>query len=556
MRWLRTLWPIGVFAAAWLLQSLPSPNGPARLGLPTAAASTDLHAVAEALKQRLDTPTPRLRSDGMFLPLEPLRAVYAARQFRPFWVDTDGLTAAARDVVRLISEGEAKLTPVPRPASLVDFRQDHGASANSLAEMELRVNAALLRYARLLRAGQVSPAEVDNEYALTPPEFDPTATLLHADDPIGLSAHLDRLPPDDSTYRSLQAALATARGIAVRVPSWPRLGDGPSLRPGEDADSVPLIRKMLSAWGDNPGPVSPSRHYDAQLAAALKRFQARHGLEADGVVGSRTRAALNIPPSERVTQILLNMERWRWMPRQLGDPHVLVNMAAFDLKLVERGTPTLTMRVVVGQPVRRTPVFSDEITYLEFNPTWTVPRTILVEDLLPKIRRNPAMLEAQGIRVIGRGSDGAYSVDPAAIDWNAVGAGGFPYRLRQAPGPKNPLGRVKFMFPNDFSIYLHDTPKRELFARSQRAFSSGCIRVEKPLELAERLLSDLPGWDRSRIDSVIAQGKTRTVTLARPVPIHLIYLTAWLDGEGNLQFREDFYGRDSRLLQFLVKNNP
>jgi murein L,D-transpeptidase YcbB/YkuD len=212
------------------------------------------------------------------------------------------------------------------------------------------------------------------------------------------------------------------------------------------------------------------------------------------------------------------------------------------------------MRVVVGKPVRRTPVFSDEMTYIEFNPTWTVPKTIAVEDLLPKIRRNPGMLEAQGIRVLARGTDGAYAVDPAHVDWNAVGSGAFPFRLRQAPGPKNPLGRVKFMFPNDFSVYLHDTPKRELFARAQRAFSSGCIRVEKPVELAELLLQGTPGWDRQRIDAVIEQGKTRTVTLASPVPVHLVYLTAWQDSDGKLQFREDLYGRDSRLLQFIFKN--
>ncbi|MCU0837187.1 MAG: L,D-transpeptidase family protein [Rhodospirillales bacterium] len=531
---------------------------------PVAAAATEAMATAQppaapliaaALQRRLPAGGERIRIDGGSFSIEPLRAFYAARQFQPLWVDEYGPNDRARDLKAIIRDAETSLRlPSPLPAPPENGRSAAPGDPEKLADLELAHAGALLTLARTLRSGAVSPASVDPEYALTPPPFDATATLISAADAATLRAHLARLEPQDPTYRGLERALAEARRLAANVTSWPRLPDGPALRPGESRETVPAIRKMLSVWGDYHGPASASKLYDDALVQAVRRFQARHGLEPDGVIGSQTRAALNVAPADRVRQIVVNRERWRWMPRDLGDPHVLVNMAGFELQVIDTRRPPETMRVVVGQPFRRTPVFSDEITYLEFNPTWTVPKTIFAEDLLPKIRRNPAMLEAQGITVLARGTDGAYAVNPNSVDWNAVGGSGSPYRLRQEPGPKNPLGRVKFMFPNDFSVYLHDTPKRELFARSQRAFSSGCIRVEKPLELAENLLEATPGWDRARIDAVIERGKTRTVTLAQPVPIHLVYLTAWLGTDGELQFREDLYGRDNKLLQIIFKN--
>ncbi len=544
------LMPVAFSSAAPLVAAAPI-EAPAT-AVPPAAP---LAAVAAVLQQRLQATGERIRIDGASVPSEPLRAFYAARQFQPLWVDEHGPNEHAGDLKAIIRDAETSLRlPSPLRGLPESRRTAAAADADGLADLELAHTGALLMLARTLRSGAVSPASVDREYALTPPPFDPTATLISASDGATLRAHLARLEPQDPTYRGLETALAEARRLAAGVTAWPRLPDGPALRPGESREMVPAVRKILSAWGDYHGSASASKLYDGALVQAVRRFQARHGLEPDGVIGRQTRAALNVTPAERVRQIVINRERWRWMPRDLGDPHVLVNLAGFELQVIDSRRPPETMRVVVGQPFRRTPVFSDEITYLEFNPTWTVPKTIFAEDLLPKIRRNPAMLEAQGITVLARGTDGAYAINPNSVDWNAVAGSGSPYRLRQAPGPKNPLGRVKFMFPNDFSVYLHDTPKRELFARSQRAFSSGCIRVEKPLELAEILLAGTPDWDRSRIDAVIERGKTRTVTLTQPVPIHLVYLTAWLGTDGELQFREDLYGRDSRLLQIIFKN--
>jgi murein L,D-transpeptidase YcbB/YkuD len=251
-----------------------------------------------------------------------------------------------------------------------------------------------------------------------------------------------------------------------------------------------------------------------------------------------------------VQQILVNMERWRWMPEDLGERHVLVNMAGFELDFVENGNPVLNMRVVVGRPYRQTPAFTGRISYLQFHPYWTVPRIIAVEDLLPKFSENPDQLVKDGYRLFD-GPDDDSEIDPASVDWFSLGRHNFPYRLRQDPGPKNALGRVKFMFPNRFAIYMHDTPSRSLFERSVRSFSSGCIRVEKPIELAVRLLENKKGWDLDRINAAIDSGETMTVGLPAPIPVHLTYLTAWTAEDGEIHFRGDLYGRDRRLARAL-----
>jgi murein L,D-transpeptidase YcbB/YkuD len=264
-------------------------------------------------------------------------------------------------------------------------------------------------------------------------------------------------------------------------------------------------------------------------------------------VGPRTLDALNQPVSARIRQIRVNMERARWVQRDLPDDFLLVDIAGFRASLVRGGEEVWHSRAQVGRPYRETPLFRADLTYLELNPTWTVPPTVLEEDILPATRRDPDYLSARNIRVLDR--RGA-SLDPGAIDWSTVRARSFPYLLRQDPGPNNALGRVKFMFPNPHSVYLHDTPSKSLFERSQRAFSSGCIRIEDPLTLAELVLDD-PQWDRARITREIGTGRTRTLSLARPLPVLLLYWTAEVGDDGRVYFREDLYQRDAKLLQAL-----
>lgn len=326
---------------------------------------------------------------------------------------------------------------------------------------------------------------------------------------------------------------------------------------GHSGDRVALLRERLLATGDlTTNPKASATLFDEAAEQTVLKFQRRHGLEDDGIVGPATLEALNVSAGQRVRQIELNMERWRWLPQDLGDRHLLVNIAGFDLDVVAGGTTVLSMRVIVGRDYRRTPVFSDRVTYLVFSPYWHVPPSIAVQDILPALKKDPHYLEKKNVRVFrGSGSD-VREVDSRSIDWTKVGPSSFNYSFRQDPGPDNALGHVKFMFPNKFNVYLHDTPARELFHKTERAFSSGCIRIEKPGDLAELLLRDDPTWDRQRVRSAMGAGVEQTVRLRVPVPIHVLYWTAWVGEDGLLHFRKDIYGRDRRLDEALGESPP
>ncbi|MDH4274801.1 MAG: L,D-transpeptidase family protein, partial [Gammaproteobacteria bacterium] len=265
----------------------------------------------------------------------------------------------------------------------------------------------------------------------------------------------------------------------------------------------------------------------------------------DGVVGRGTRAALNVSMAARIAEIEKNMERWRWMPRSLGSRYVQVNMADYKLTVVEKGKTTMDMRVMVGKDYRSTPVFGNKIKYIEINPVWKVPARIARDDLLPKQREDPEYFLRKGIHVVTSwGTDGE-EIDVNEIDWENVKTDEFPYKLQQEAGDKNSLGRMKFMFPNSFRVYLHDTPAKFLFERRIRTFSSGCIRVEQPVELAVKLLDD-PQWSTGNLESALATKQSRRLDLGKPIPIYLLYWTAWVENE-RVQFRPDIYGRNRAL---------
>ena len=286
------------------------------------------------------------------------------------------------------------------------------------------------------------------------------------------------------------------------------------------------------------------------------RFQRRHGLDADGVVGPATLAALNVPARERVRQIDVNLERWRWLPQDLGRHYILLNIANFELAVVDDSRVTLNMRTVVGRTYRRTPVFSDRVTYMVLNPRWSVPYNIATQDILPKLKADPNYLANMNMKLFeGWGAD-RRELSQSDVDWSQVTARSFNYHLRQEPGPSNALGQVKFMFPNPFNVYLHDTSARELFARTERTFSSGCIRLERPLDLAEYLLSDNGKWTRADLDRAVASGVEQTVNLSAPMPVHLLYWTAWSETEGPVQFRADIYSRDAPVRDALDEPPP
>ncbi|HEX2695038.1 MAG TPA: L,D-transpeptidase family protein, partial [Acidobacteriota bacterium] len=352
-------------------------------------------------------------------------------------------------------------------------------------------------------------------------------------------------------YKGLKEAFREFRAIA-EAGGWPEFPPGPKLEKGDRDARVEALRSTLEARGDLvPLEGGDRSAFDDGLETAVKTFQRRHGLEPDGIVSAATAAALNVPAAGRVAQIRANLERWRWITQDLGERYILINVADFRVSVVERGREVLSMPAIVGRDYRRTPEFSGKLSYVEINPTWTVPPKLAREDILPKVRKDPGYLANKGIRVFRDWSAGAPEIDPDAIDWSEVKGETMSFKFRQDPGPENALGRIKFMFPNKFDVYLHDTPERGLFSRAVRDYSSGCIRVERPVDLAEYVLRDDPAWSREKILEAMDDGMTRVIVLRNSIGVHLLYWTAWLAKDGRVHFREDIYKRDAALYKAL-----
>ncbi|WP_228257324.1 L,D-transpeptidase family protein [Marinobacter sp. NP-4(2019)] len=425
------------------------------------------------------------------------------------------------------------------------------------ADLDLLLSDSLLLLTSHLLHGKVNKDSMEAEWTASRQAENVAKIVTQALEHQQIHTLIDRLTPSSSDYRQLLTAREFLQSL-LAIP-WEPIAGGPTIRPGMTDDRLPLIRQRLIALGDLMPTISLEEqiiesHYSDRLEAAVTRFQARHGLATDGLIGRRTLASLNITPREKLVQLDANLERWRWLPEDLGDTYIIVNIAGFELRMVKEGKEVLKTRVIVGRPYRQTPVFSDRIRYLVFNPTWTVPRSIMIEDQLPTIRRDPDYLQTMDFTVYrGWGAD-RERVDPETIDWWLLSKNNFPFQLVQEPGPRNALGRVKFMFPNKFDIYLHDTPARSLFSHSKRTFSSGCIRVEEPFRLASLLLEGQDGWSRERIERVVNSRELTTVYLKEPVPVHLEYWTTWVDGDGTLHFRNDIYERNPRLIARLTES--
>ncbi|MFH1278819.1 MAG: L,D-transpeptidase family protein [Candidatus Eisenbacteria bacterium] len=533
-----------------------------------ASAEISARSPEDALRDRLC-----FRVEAMAATAEPVAAgervhaaetavpFYRARGMGPAWVASGGGGTAAEELIRSIERaGEEGLRPgdyhLEALRDLLRRSEEAGPLGNEdLVDLDILLTDAWLLYGAHRVSGRVNPETIDAEWVAKRREVDLAAALEGALAAGRVAEALDDLLPDAPGYGRLREAFAKYRKIAASV-DWDTVAAGEMIHPGDQGPRVLGMRFLLYKVGDLDTTAVPVPDlYDRGLAAAVRRFQARHGLDADGVVGPKTIEALNTPPSKRARQILLNLERWRWLPQDLGPRHLRVNIADFRLQAVENGRPVLDMAVIVGRDYRRTPVFTGTMTYLVLNPTWEVPHQLAVMDVLPEIRKDPSYVERLRFQVFAGwgGTDGP--LDPDDIDWGALSRGSFPYRLRQLPGPANALGRVKFMFPNRFSVYLHDTPAKELFRKPERAFSSGCIRVERPLDLARYVLRGYPLGNETALETAIGTGEERTVKLPVPIPVHLLYWTAWVDEEGAEHFRRDIYGRD-RLLDEALREDP
>ena len=377
---------------------------------------------------------------------------------------------------------------------------------------------------------------------------------------------LSRMAPQHQGYRLLRRELKRYRDIDRRG-GWRPINHNLQLSAGDRHEDIPYLRWLLNQYGDLPsgtlhwflgseeGIPAPSRDpkadltqpeylLDGPLRSAIAQFQKRHKLEQTGALNKATIDKLNVPPYQTAQRIALNMKRWRQLPSDLGERHIMVNMADYSMQLVENGQSELEMKVIIGRLDRRTPVMSDLMRIIEVAPTWTVPHRIAGSYILPNVQRDPDYLKQKGFDVLQWRGGAQVHVATDDIDWSNYSARNLPYTFVQRPGKLNALGTVKFLFPNDQSIYLHDTSTPELFDKEQRALSSGCVRVEKPRLLAEKLLQSQDGWHRGRLDEAIEHNHTSRIRIKNPVPVHLMYWTTWVDDEGQLQIRNDIYQRD------------
>jgi murein L,D-transpeptidase YcbB/YkuD len=413
------------------------------------------------------------------------------------------------------------------------------------ADFDLLMTTAFFRYASDLSTGRVHPDEIRSEWHTNPPELDLSGALRKALHQRDLEQLLQRLPPPHPGYSRLQQGLKELRSIEDSG-GWPTIPGGPKLQKGSRGTRVALLSQRLSgrAVGKSPttgGPAAADAVFDGALAEEVRRFQSLHGIEPDGIVSESTLAELNVPVGRRIRQVELNLERWRWISRRLGEPHVEVNIPGFDLQLVRDGRAELRSRIVVGKAFTPTPVFSDRIVAVVANPPWNVPDELAVREYLPELRENLQSFLKHGIRIYENSGEDAREVDPAKVHWSFVDDDEFRYHLRQDPGPDNALGQMKFQLTNDFQIYLHDTPARTLFAQTDRDMSHGCIRVEKARELADRVLGD----SSQKLEKALESDKEQSISVRPPVPIQILYLTAWVDMDGLLRFAQDIYEFDA-----------
>jgi len=468
---------------------------------------------------------------------------YAQRSFRPAWSNAH----TASELRRAIKDSEADgLDPLDYHLPILEqLATGAGGSQSTQAAFEILHTDALLRLADHLQFGKVDATSFDAQwnYTRSAAGIDVPQRLELGVASNDLYAEIEKLKPTHRLYQTLKLELAHLREVAARTERI-TLAQGKSIEPGAHDEQVPALRKRLSFSRDlDAAEVTSSDLYDPTLQAAVQRYQERMGLTADGKIGARTITELNVSLDERISQLRVNLDRGRVLLHDLPNEFVIVNIAAYWVYLVRGQEVVWNARAQVGKTYRRTPTFRSDINYLVFNPTWTVPPGIIRNDILPDARRDPASITRRGLKVLdAQGNE----VDPGSVDWSKFKSGNIPYTLRQDPGPKNALGRVKIMFPNSYSVYLHDTPSQTKFDETDRAFSSGCVRVERPLELAELLLADPARWNAGTIRQTIDAGKLQNVTLSNKMPVLIAYWTAWVDPQGRVNFRRDVYGQDAQ----------
>ncbi len=548
-------------------------------------------AVLDTLRGTQEDVTLRLRKEHR----QPVLDFYAERDFAPLWVGDYGLSIRARRLLDMMAKADEEGLEADQylPASLTSFDDDATLivdDEDALARLDVELTIKALRYAHDASAGRVDPNKLTRYNDLKPRPIDATSALAEFQRTVRPDSYLAALHPTHPAYKAMRAALAELRANLSESAEQAPIPEGRIIRPGMSDPRIAQIRKRLENMKLLQPRLEPSRNpvdyvsaetddtamdpdyvsmdpvvegpaetgdtaygdtnyagdtvYDDEVVEAVRTFQKHAGIGIDGIIGPRTLAAFNNrSDTSKIEQLVLNMERMRWMPRDFGDRYVLVNQPAFELRVYDDGEVIHTARVVVGKPRNQTPAFSDTIRIVEFNPYWNVPQSIAVKEMLPQLRRDPGYLARQGYQVL---NSNGHVINSRSVNWWRMGGSRLPVRIRQPPGRSNALGEVKFLFPNKHAVYLHDTPAKKLFERNARAFSHGCVRVQNAREFADVLLKP-EGWSPNRIAQAIGNGRNQSLKLDHKINVHLVYLTAWPDEDGVIRYRNDIYGRDARL---------
>ncbi len=535
--------------AAALLALLAAAPAPAHAES-TAPEASETTASDGALQQILERPSFTL--DGHEFDLEELKTFYKARQYRPAWeTHAEGNREALKTFLTSVAAfaDYHGLSQKAYPTELINRLIASGDEADTV-RLELLVTESLLRLGHDLRGDKVELAQLYPGWTFRREPAPVAEGLAKAVDERRVNDFIASLAPTAPAYLNLTHTLKTYRAMAAKG-AWPTIAAGPKLVRGDQGPRVSQLRARLVAEGYLPAQApteAENELFTETLQETLATYQTRNGLQPDGQAGAKTLAALNTPPQKRIDQIVANMERWRHMPDSTPTRYAEVNIADAMLNVVEDGKSAYHSVVVVGRPDRKTPFIQSQIRSVIFNPSWHVPTKIAQKDILPKLRKDPHYLEKLGFVINGSADD----PHGANIDWNKIKASAFNFRLRQAPGDLNSLGRLKFDFDNDFAVYMHGTPHQELFEKPERYYSSGCIRLEDPVQFAKIVLASNDGdWTPERIQAEVDKTNTRWLRIAEPLPLRVVYWTVFEDEDGAINFRHDIYNYDRFLLESL-----
>ena len=469
-----------------------------------------------------------------------LEKIYSERDYKSLWRDGERLHAFYTSLKSADKEG-------------LNFNDYHGKEIDSLlsatdinstqaARLDLILSDAFLTYARDLYYGKLNPEELHEFWGISRKEKDFVALLKQGIENNEIIAILEDLKPSHQVYRDLKKSLAEYKDVQAEETSSKKISHGELIKPGESDPRINAIAKRLRELNGFKADTSGTGNvYSEELVEAVKKFQQSKSIQTDGIIGNSTIDELNKGPKDIYNQILANLERWRWYPRDLGDHYILINIPNFKLAVVKDGDTIRQHNVIAGAKARQTPIFSDTINHLVINPTWTVPPTIKSKDIIPKMAADQSYSQKNNMTVTSTTGE---QVDPSSVDWNSPDARN--YTFTQRAGPSNPLGRVKIMYPNKYLIYLHDTPAKSLFSQTQRAESSGCVRVENAIDLASYVVENQDEWTQDRIQEIINSGETTTVEVDRPIQVHHFYWTAWRAGNKTVVIN-DVYDLDKQI---------